>query len=129
MNKRLLYLIGLIVLLMVFAYSTSNTFSDSTVDMNNNPAPSMLRPLLMVDGTLYTISEKPDQQTAVFPQSEDYKYVNSIVPATELPQKDNEANYLPIGTAFVFCEDGIAVNYPEGSWTLYVSNDSLSVND
>ena len=72
----------------------------------------------MADGTVY---RDTGEYITIEPKEEDIRYTASFTSGVE-PEEDGQANFLPVGTAYVLLEDGRAAvrdNEESGSWRIY----------
>ena len=74
---------------------------------------------LMADGTVYWATE---EYIDLDPEEDDIRYTTSFINSVE-PEEEGQANFLPVGTAYVVLDNGIAAVYQEdtGSWRVYDS--------
>lgn len=73
---------------------------------------------LKVDGTVYWATEEYIQ---LDPEESDIRYTTSYIDSAE-PEEDGQANFLPVGLAYVMLEDGtVAVRHDGdgGSWRIF----------
>lgn len=73
----------------------------------------------MVDGTVYWATQDYIQ---LDPEESDIRYTTSFIDGAE-PEENGQANFLPVGCAYVVLDDGTAAVYQEdtGSWRVYDS--------
>ena len=74
---------------------------------------------LRVDGVLY---QATDKYIHLEPEESDIRYTTSFINSSE-PEEDGQANFLPVGIAYVVLDNGTAAVYQEdtGSWRVYDS--------
>lgn len=83
-------------------------------------APSALIPAVMIDGTIYYLSQGypiPDEEIGF----EQIGYTESEVSMGIFPGKEGESNYAPVGTLYVKHENGYALKIEEYGWTLFLT--------
>ena len=74
---------------------------------------------LRVDGTVYRAT---NEYIHLEPEESDIRYTTSFIDSAE-PEEDGQANFLPVGIAYVVLDNGTAAVYQEdtGSWRVYDS--------
>ena len=74
---------------------------------------------LRVDGTVYRAT---NEYIHLEPEESDIRYTTSFINSSE-PEEDGQANFLPVGIAYVVLDNGTAAVYQEdtGSWRVYDS--------
>lgn len=89
-------------------------------------APSSVIPAVMIDGTIYYLSQGPtlsDQEVDDSPAG----YTESEVSLNVFPKKDGESNYAPAGTPYVKYENGYALKVDQYGWTLFLTWEDRSL--
>lgn len=85
-----------------------------------NAAPADLKPMIMVDGTVYLDTGK--QLSAEISPDAVIGEITSSKQQTEKPEKNGESNFGNIGAKYACCEDGLAVLI-NNEWQLFKSED------
>lgn len=122
MKKKLLVLT---VVVLVFAAAALATGGFETGGPAADSAtPNARVPSLLVNGVLYQISPDPDDYLQTEPGTADYLgSVSTRVPLSQMPTRDGESNTHAVGTPYVACEQGIAVQEEGGGWRVFVPAD------
>ena len=122
-NKIKKLLILLFSLLIMF---TSVACSDSQVSNEPEPthdSPNTYLPQIMLDDTLYYLSgESP--LAIDFDENDNLGSIASIVPLSEVPTENMQANFGDEGAPYIEYGKGIAVLW-HGEWSLFVTEDVL----
>ncbi|MBR5948595.1 MAG: hypothetical protein IKZ82_08140 [Clostridia bacterium] len=85
-------------------------------------APNVLVPAVMVEGTVYYFNSRFIDK----PEEEPLGSISSIVPITEYPEKNDQANLqILMDAPYVMLEDGVALPMEDG-WGVFVTADKLS---
>lgn len=74
---------------------------------------------IQVDGVIYRAT---NEYIHLEPEESDIRYTTSFIDGAE-PEENGQANFLPVGCAYVMLDDGTAAVYQEdtGSWRVYDS--------
>lgn len=96
--------------------------SETPVTVLPTEAPNVLVPAVMIEGTVYYFNgnfiEKPEEKPL--------GCISSIVPITEYPEKNDQANLdILMDAPYVMLEDGVALPMEDG-WGVFVTADKLS---
>ncbi|MBQ6236138.1 MAG: right-handed parallel beta-helix repeat-containing protein [Clostridia bacterium] len=87
-----------------------------TLEPRPSEDPNALVPAIRVNGEMYVITEF---ETVAEPdESEIIGYITSVVPISEWPTEDGQANFCEVGTPYAVTQDGLFVLY-DNEWRLF----------
>ena len=108
MKKRIVPVLLVICLLALFGYGIKERTTADT--------PDATIPLIMYEGNLYRTTGK--QIPAEVDGSAIVGYIKAVVPLSQLPSNEGEANFGQVGDPYALTRDGLLV-IVNNEWTLF----------
>ena len=118
------------IILLIFMFLTACFVTDSTPEERVRPdiispvteahIPNAMPPAIMVDDVLYRVSETTRGALKIEVSEDEYLgFTTSVVPASEIPRENGQANAIAVGSPYIKYEDGIAVLWYDNKWHLF----------
>ena len=100
-----------LALVCVFALAGCDATEQAVPDTLNTTAPS-----LVYEGKLYRTTGK--QVPAAVDETAIVGHISSVVPSSQLPSKEGEANFGEVGDPYALTSDGLLVSV-DNQWTIF----------
>ena len=126
MRKLITFLLALLFMLVLVACNGKDTSVNNGTDplpQTQENVPNALLPQIMIDGTMYYLNGESPFDIEV--NENDYSgRILSVVPLSEQPIENNQANFGTEGEPYIKYENGFAVKWGD-KWSLFVTEDIL----